>query len=148
MDTLSLIIPGLFIINGAQGSGKSNLIKYLMQQYRTKFSYGLCYSNTAFDGGFDYLPPKFVYQEYDENSLVTLMDIQANLVKKGVIKEAYVIFDDVIDSKTFNSPILKRLCTQLRHYHITCILSTQHVTAIGPLFRNNCMNVAIFKTDS
>jgi Cdc6-like AAA superfamily ATPase len=148
MSGLNITIPGLFIIVGQQGSGKSQLIKYVLRQYRSKFSYGICYSNTAFDGGFEYIPSKFVYSEYDETSLVKLMNLQAGLVQQGITKEAFVVFDDVIDVKTFNSPALRRLTTQLRHYRITCILSTQYPNALPPIFRSNSMNVALFRTDS
>ncbi len=77
------------------------------------------------------------------------MDIQAKQVKKGKIKEAYVIFDDCIDDPDqFSCRELKRLTTQLRHYHITVIFSTQYVNQLPPRMRTNAMSVIIFQTDT
>lgn len=150
MSEIDLQIPGLYIICASQGSGKSHLIHYLMYKLRKDFAYGLVFTNTFFDNNpFEYIPLKYIHPEYDEKVLEGLMDLQAELVDKGVEKEAFVIFDDCIDDKDeFTSPVLKRLTTQLRHYHITVIFSTQYCNALPPRMRTNAMGVFIFKTDT
>ncbi len=150
VDKLNITIPGLYILCAYQGSGKSHLIRYLMYENRKKFDYGIVFTNTFFDDdAYDFFPAKFVHPEYDENILQKLMDIQAKLIEKGIIKEVIVIFDDCIDDPNqFTSKALKRLCTQLRHYHITVIFSTQYCNAIPPRMRTNSMGCFIFKTDT
>ncbi len=148
MDNLD--IPALILIVGAQGLGKSHLIRYLMNKMRKKFDYGLVFTNTFFDDNpFDYIDAEYVHPEYDEDKLQNLMDIQAKLIEKGVKKNAFVIFDDCIDDPNqFNSPVLKRLCTQLRHYNITVIFSTQYCNALPSRMRTNAMSVFMFYTDT
>ena len=79
---MKLNIPSLLIINGIQGSGKSNLIKYLMSKHKDEFSYGLVFTNTSFDitdqSSFDYIPKRIVHSEYNEEVLESLMNIQAD----------------------------------------------------------------------
>jgi len=146
---MEIEIPGLLILNGEQGSGKSKLISYLMYKYRNKFAYGICFTNTYFeDDSFDYIPKKFIHPEYSEEKLDNLMNIQKNLIKKGIIKEAFVIFDDSVSKDQFNSESLKNLCTQLRHYHITVIFATQYANIVPTWMRTNAMGVVIFKSDS
>ena len=149
---MKLNIPSLLIINGIQGSGKSNLIKYLMSKNKDEFCYGLVFTNTSFDtsdqSSFDYISKRFVHSEYNEDILEGLMNIQAGLIKQGIIKESFVIFDDCLDADVFNSRCFKRLSTQLRHYHITVILSTQYPHCIPPRTRSNCMSTVIFYTDT
>lgn len=149
-DKINIIIPGLYIICAYQGSGKSHLIRYIMRENKYKFDYGVVFTNTFFDeDAYDFFPEKFVHPEYDENILQNLMNKQAKLIGKGIIKEAIVIFDDCIDDPNeFSSKVLKRLCTQLRHYHITVLFSTQYCNAIPPRMRTNAMGCFIFKTDT
>lgn len=146
---MDIEIPSLILINSPQGGGKSHLIRYIMYQHRKKFDYGIVFTNTYFeDDSFDYVPKDYVHPEFDEEILSNLMTIQQNLIKKNIIKEAFVIFDDCIDRTQFESSILKRVCTQLRHYHITVIFSTQYANLLPTYMRTNCMSVIIFKTDS
>ena len=75
--------------------------------------------------------------------------MQEKLVSKGKIREAFVIFDDCLDDPNeFTSPALKRLSTQLRHYHITVIFSTQYCNLLPTRMRANAMIVIIFQTDT
>ena len=120
-----------------------------MSKYKNKFSYGLVITNTFFtQDSFKYIPEKFVHSEYDEKVLTNFMNIQAELVKNRTPKEAFLILDDAIDGDQWKSQTFKRLSVQLRHYHITCIISTQHVNALPPRIRGNAMYVAIFNTNT
>lgn len=147
---MEIEVPSLMILNGAQGAGKSHAIKYIMHKLRNTFKYGLVFTNTFFDDNpFDYIPSEYIHPEYDEDVLNNLMDIQKKLIEKDVINEAFVIFDDCMDDPNqFQSSALKRLTTQLRHYHITVIFSTQYANHLPPRMRTNAMAIIIFKTDT
>lgn len=151
-NELNIDTPSLNIIVGMQGIGKSTLIRFLMYKWRKKFDYGVVFCNTFFDknnDSFDYMPPEFVHSEYNEAILENLMNIQAKLIEKGIKKNAVVIFDDCLDDPNeFKSVALKKLSTQLRHYNITLIFSTQYSNAIPSRMRANTMNVFIFHTDN
>lgn len=147
---MDLEVPSLIILNGSQGAGKSHCIKYIMYQLRHTFKYGLVFTNTFFDDNpFSYIPNEFIHPEYDEDVLNNLMDIQKKLISDGIINEAFVIFDDCLDDPNqFQSSALKRLTTQLRHYHITVIFSTQYANLLPPRMRTNAMAIIIFQTDT
>ncbi len=147
---MDIEVPSLIILNGSQGSGKSHVIRYILYTLRKRFAYGLVFTNTFFDGdAFDYIPKKYVHPQYDEEVLEKLMDIQQKLVEQDKIKEAFVIFDDCMDDPDeFKSSVLKRLTTQLRHYHITVIFSTQYVNQLPARMRTNAMAIIIFQTDT
>jgi hypothetical protein len=140
-----IVLQNFLIINGLQGFGKSHLIKYILYNSRNEFSYGIVFTNTSFAvDSFKYVPKKFVHPEYDENVLVKFMDLQANLATQGIKKKAFLVFDDCLDDGQFKSAPFKRLITQLRHYNIYCVISTQYPNAIPPRFRTNAFQVAIF----
>lgn len=149
---MNIEIPGLLIINGEQGSGKSSLIKYLMRMNKRKFDYGIVFTNTSFDrddkASFNYIPKGFVHSEFSEDILIALMNKQKDLIKNRIKKEAFVILDDCLDRDMFNSKWFQRLATQLRHYHITAIISTQYPNALPPKYRTNCMSTVIFRTNT
>lgn len=149
-DGLNLEVPALYIINGMMKSGKSYLIDYMMYKLRKKFKYGIVFTNTFFDDKpFPYINVKYIHPDFSEEALDNLMDMQAKKVAKGIIHESFVIFDDMLDDPgQFTSPSLRRLSTQLRHYHITLIMSTQYTNLLPARIRTNAMGVFIFNTDS
>ncbi len=146
--SLNITSPGFIIISASQGSGKSHLIKYLVSKHKKDIDYTIVFCNTSFDEGYDYIPKKYIHPMYDEDALNNLMNIQAKLVKKGIKKNCWVIFDDCLFDGQFKSKPFLRLSTQLRHYNITCIISTQYPQIIKPQFRNNCFQVGMFKTST
>jgi len=145
------IHPSLFLVNGPQGQGKSYLIRYIMYMMRNVFDYGIVFTGTNFDkesGSFEYIDKKYIHNKYDPKILQNLMDIQKTLIKEGKRKDAFVIFDDCIYKNMFKDETLDTLSTQLRHYFITVIFSTQYAKKIQPSLRTNCMVSVIFKTTS
>ena len=145
---LNLEIPGLIIINGRQGSGKSFLIKYIMYQLKDKFKHGIVFTNTAFDNNpFPYINKKYIHEKYSDEALDNLMEMQKKIVEKGKNCPAFVIFDDCLNSENqFTSDSLENLSMQLRHYNITVIMSTQYTNMIPVPIRSNAMEVFIFTT--
>ena len=139
----------LIIINGKQRSGKSQLISYIMYCNRKNFQYGISFSGTSFDPeNLSYIPEKYKYMQYNETKLHNLMKIQQSFPKEER-PLAFVIFDDCInDKKQWNSKILLDLLTQLYHYNIVCIISTQYINKIPALLRENARLICIFKTDT
>ncbi len=145
---MNISIPGLLMICGLQGTGKSHLIKYLICKNREKFDVGLVFSSTGnYEGNFDYIDKRFVHRGYNEAKLRALMKIldEKNKVEKNLL--SFVIFDDCLDSKQWRSPTLIELATTLRHRNIFLIISTQYPKAIPPVFRTNTFQAAMFHMD-
>jgi hypothetical protein len=142
---MNVSIPGLIIVCGLQGSGKSFLIRYIMHENQKKFNWGIVFSNTAFtDKGFDYIPREFIHSRYDHSALLNLKTLHERLINEGKEPSAFVIFDDCLYGKQWSDPEFLSLLTQLRHYRITCIISCQYPQSIPPMIRTNAFQVAIF----
>lgn len=150
---LKLIPPYLLLINGKQGAGKSHFIEYIMRENylsKNRFDYGIVFSNTAWeDGSWNFIKKHYVYEEYKEEVLTNLMKLQKQNLSKGIKTSAFVIFDDCLDDEhQFTSVPLKKLSTQLRHYNITLIISTQYPHLVPPRYRANCMYSIFFDIGS
>lgn len=139
---LPLKIPSLITINGQQGSGKSQIIRYIMYTYQRVLDIGVVFTNTYFtDDSYDFVPKRRVHPLYDEKVLEKLMDIQ--MTRKGY---AYVIFDDCLHGeRQWSSKVLSRLVTQIRHYRILMIITTQYPVKIPSSIRDLSFNAIIFE---
>ncbi len=150
MSNFDIEIPSLNIITDSQGSGKSHLIRYICYKLRKQIDYAVVFSNTFFDNDpFDYINSAFVHPEFNECVIENMMETQAKLVEKNKIKEALLILDDCLDDKEqWTSAAMKKLTTQLRHYHITVIIATQYCNIIPARVRSNSMNTFMFYSDN
>ena len=145
---MDITVPGLVIISGQQGSGKSNLLKYIMKLLRSKLKYGIAFSQTAFnEGNLDYIPKKYVYTQYDPIALGNLMKIQAAQTKEKR-HLAFVVFDDCVVDSWVNCKLFNQLVTQVRHYNVLIIITTQWISKIPPMVRENGFQVAMFSADT
>ena len=145
---LHIEMPSLCIINAPQGRGKSHLIKYILHELEPQLDFGIVFTNTSFnEENYDFIDRKYIHPNYNEDVLKSFMSICSGLIKRGVKKNAFVILDDVLGDRLNASQFLK-LCTQLRHYNIYCIVSTQYSNAIPSNIRANAMYVVIFHQDT
>ena len=140
---MNIDIPCVLIFAGKPRSGKSHCIRYFMYTMRKKFHYGLVFTKTNFTNAYEYIPAGYVHPNYNEAKLRNLMSIQAELVKQGIQKQAFVIFDDCLTTQ-FNTELFTDLVTQHRHYNITVIISTQYIYKINPTIRECANYVIIF----
>jgi hypothetical protein len=142
---MNITIPGLLIINGLQGGGKSHLIKTIMYNNRKQFHWGLVFSNTSFKhGNFDYVSHKYVHEHYNESALLALVQLHRRLISEGKSPRAFVIFDDCLERKQFADERFQNLCLQLRHYGVFVIISTQYPVLVPSRFRANAFQAAMF----
>lgn len=153
MPKLDFKPPYLLLINGKQGSGKSHFITYLLRENmlsENKFDYGIVFCNTAFeDSSWQFLPKNYVYEEFQEEVLDNLMKLQRKNLMAGINTSAFVIFDDALDDPDqWTCKAMKKLSTQLRHYNISMIISTQYVNLVPPRFRGNSMYSIFFDVGS
>lgn len=142
---LGLPIPGLYMLYGLQGGGKSHMIRYIAYDNRKKFDCVLAFSNTGFvDGNLDFIDPRFVHREYNEAALQKFKNKFEAAIAEGKKPCGLVIFDDCVTGKQWRSPVLTSLITQVRHYNITVVISTQWPKAILPVYRDNAFKVFMF----
>ena len=145
---MKLSIPGLVLIIGAQGSGKSHLLRHLIYSNRKRLSYGIVFSHTAFnEGNLEYIPSKYVYSQYNPTALQALMKIQSD-IPKHKRKSAFVLLDDCVFDSWINCKVFSQLATQLRHYDVLLIITSQHLKKIPAFIRENASATALFQMDT
>jgi len=120
-------------------SGKSTLVKDLMY-YKRHLTAGVAMSATESGNGFygTFIPPVFVYSDFDASALQRLVDRQRALTKEGKAEGVFIILDDcAYDRKTMNSKIIRELLFNGRHYKITLFICMQYCLDLSPGLRAN-----------
>lgn len=142
-------VPGICVINGKPGSGKSTLEKYIMYIHQDKFIQGLSVSGTSFDPqNLSYVPPEMKTMEYNPARLASLMQMQEKIPKEER-KCIYFIIDDYIcDNNLWFDRTFKTFVTCIRHYHGFIIICTQHINKVPPIIREAAFQACIFHVDT
>jgi hypothetical protein len=134
-------------------SGKTNLIVNLLNRrpfYRKKFDKIVVISSTvAIDPmwtrakGIDE-----AYEKYDDKIITDLIESQKATLEKDEddVPNVLLILDDVIDQIPKLTSALNSLSTRLRHYKITCWITTQKFNRLPVVLRNQVQYWILFKT--
>jgi GTPase SAR1 family protein len=147
MSQLFERIPNITLITACPNSGKTFLCRYLLHNLfqNQKLNYGLVFCATAFNESFSFLPKKYIYSQFDENKIKQLMNIQiTQMHQSGEAKPAFIIFDDMIGSVNFTTPLFSKLITTYRQYNILLIFTTQYLFKVPPVLRE-CTYFVTFK---
>ena len=116
-----------------------------MYELHKKFTHGVLFSNTSFvSEQYSYLPKECIYENYDENVLKNLVNLQVEYIRKGIESEAFVIFDDCMEKNIFTSHTLRKIYRHLRNFHITTIISVSHIDDITPEMKSLATGAFIF----
>ena len=108
-------------------------IMHQMNQHGPRFDYGIVMCPTAFvEGCFDYIPSKYIHNEFNPEIVQNLMKLQ----QKNQDKQAFLILDDLGDDD-LKHPVLKELAKKGRHYNITTFILTQYVHLLPLSVRAN-----------
>ena len=146
------------MICAKRNSGKTQLVKYLINQSKHLFNEIFLISTTNlitndFEGIID---PKFIFNEYNEEWLDGLIKKMADItIKIGPNKDEskyihiMLILDDWLsESQLRESKIFQKLFTQGRHYKISIIFISQAVRFLNPICRNNLDYLLISQMNS
>lgn len=143
---LNLEYPFSMVVTGMPKSGKTAFIKYIFLINSKKFTkdpfkYGIVFSTTAkIDNQYNFLPAKYIYVQYEEHILKNFIDYAAKHHDK-----TFVVFDDCLDKKAFNSKLFIDFITTYRHFNINVIIASQYVKILTPTMRESCRYVVMFK---
>jgi hypothetical protein len=143
-----LTIPGVWLVSGPKRSGKTQLIRYLLQELATKNLFHLIkiFCPTSYNQSYDFIPLEHVYMTYNEVVILELIEEQIELKKQNIHRPALLVLNDCIGSANFRNPLWERLVTTCRHPNITIIVVTQHIYRLPPTLRDNADMVFILKT--
>jgi len=126
-----------------RNSGKSCLLKYLVEAERHKFArlYVICPTEKINRFYSDIVDDECIFDNYDEKWVEKLINkmtmINSNKPQKER-KNVLLILDDIVSDHNFHqSPTLKKLFIRGRHINIGIILTFQYLNLIPPTARNN-----------
>lgn len=149
---MDISVPFVSLAIGKAGSGKSNLIKYILAHFQTTntFKIVLVFSKTAFNDAYDYVPVQWVHTGYNQNAIKNIMNIQARVKSAGFEPvNVLLVFDDCLSTSVYNSEFFTDLIANRRHYNISIIFATQYINRQVPtIMRENTDLVHCFKQHS
>ncbi len=124
------------IVCAKSKSGKSEIVKYLVNLHRKKFYKIFAISSTELVNNFysSFIDPKCVYTKINEKWLQTL--INKLIENKDKKLNVLLIFDDIND-KLMQSDIMEYLFKAGRHMNIAIILILQYLHQVPPIIRVN-----------
>src|SRR5579885_3054188 len=72
-NPLNMQFPCMVLACGPSECGKSHLIKYLLRTNHDQFDYVVAFSDTTFDGDYDWLPEDMCFPEVTNQRLLAIM---------------------------------------------------------------------------
>ena len=147
--------PGLFIISGTTGSGKTVMIcnllgkKSMLKGYwKPKNTYIFCLSPCPMLEDCLKVPKKNIINEDEPELLEDIIVKQKKAIEANGFKNTerkLIIIDDCAQSKTFlKSKALTTLAFAATHYRVSVWITSQSYTQIPRRVRINCHYMAIF----
>ena len=138
--------PQVIVCIGRPKQGKSNAVKYLLLKNimnKKIFKFGIVFTRTKFNDGYDFLPEQYIYTEYKPELLKKYMNgLEKMKDEDGEIPPNFVIFDDQQGLLNRNDPTMTNFVSSHRHYSTTCFFNFQYLFGASPLLRE-CTTYAI-----
>jgi len=155
--------PFICLINGAVGSGKTNMLCNMLlnplmygkdKSGQSYFDDAFCFTNShdeilekLMDDGV--IPKKNVKHNPDEKDLKKVIKLQKENVKKAngdfsKVPRLLFIFDDIIDSDLVKSAPFKTLCIRNRHMNSAVFMLGQYFNAWPKQTRMQATNIMVF----
>ena len=152
MNTIAKQFPGLVLFVGRSKSGKTYLLKYMIQFYsrhKKIFNFGLVLTGSKYNHEYDFLPKNAVH-EYDEellNSYINSLKKKKDEAGGGKLPASFLVLDDCLGLVT-QSSAWRNLISTYRHLNITIFLSVQYLRtdASSTLVREQASVVCAFKS--
>lgn len=139
LDPNTLPTKGTMVFIGGTESGKSTLMFDIVYHFRHYFQSAIVFcgsTETALEWS-THIPGSFVFDNFDENKLDSILDDQELAVIRGTAGPMLVVVDDMSWNKKniLNAPIMRRLMMNGRHSKVLALISMQYCKDIGPDIR-------------
>ena len=138
------LINKITLLTAKRNSGKSYLLKYLVEYEKKHFDKIFIFCPTESINRFykDIVDKKCLFEDYNEawteELISSLTKINADTVEKER-KKVLLIYDDILSDVDFHtSPAMKKIFTRGRHVGLSIICTSQYLYQLPPLCRNNC----------
>ena len=133
-----------------RGSGKSEMLRYIVMAEQDKFYKIFVISPThATNNFYNFIPKENIFSEWSDEWIESLLLALKNINKnkqsqKDNPKNVLLILDDCCSNTKFhNSKTFEKIFTTGRHYFLSCIITSQYITHIPPSARVNCEFILI-----
>ena len=134
-----------------RGSGKSELLRYIVMAEQHKFFKIFVISPTNITNEFynNFIQKENIISQWTDEWVHQLLEILKNLNKnkqsqRDNPKNVLLILDDCCSNTKFhNSKIFESIFTTGRHYFLSCIITSQFIHHIPPSSRVNCEFVLV-----
>jgi hypothetical protein len=138
------------VVLGKRNTGKSVLTKDIMWHKRDRIPAGVVFSATEEGNSFysDWVPPTFVYSNFDRDALQGVIDTQKKRKKEGTASNLFLILDDCMyDKKLLKDTSMRMLFMNGRHWKFFLLLTAQYCGDIGPDIRSNIDYVFLLRNN-
>ena len=137
-----------FAVIGSRGTGKSTLLRNIVDANKDLFSQGTVINNapTMFDG---VLAKTNIFYEFDSTIIKDFIDQQKLLRRENTQNSrACIVLDDCMMPKNFRGEEISSLILNGRFWNITTLISMQYPFEITPRNRLSLDGVFIFPNSS
>lgn len=138
----------IILLVGRRGSGKSVLMRDLMEQISKRVDFGIAMTPTEDTMSVfrEHIPESSIYGGFDSCKMERMLNMQRALCKEQKQRALYVIMDDCMyDKRVLRSTAMRDLFMNGRHMHITFFNAMQYVMDMGPDLRTQVDYVFAFK---
>lgn len=150
--------PDFVIVNyGKRRTGKTNLVKNFMQQFRVQYPEVYVFTETMVDREYTaHVPASYIFDGLNLEVLEGILQRQEDRVesmrRRGVNDEninVLIILDDCITEKALrDSKTLRRMFYNGRHLYIGVIINSQDTKGLTPSLRANTDLACIYRVRS
>lgn len=147
----SNLVMFVHCIYGIPDSGKTTLMKFLIEKIYNDFDTAYLFSNTPFTNQWeDIFPQSNIFDDYDEEQLKKIVKNALLITEKGKKPPNILLcFDDcVCDFRSKHMRIFKKIILHRRHLNLSVILCNQYIKEFPPYLRNNTDYIHIFSQKS
>lgn len=133
-----LNLPSLIVLAGSPKSGKSYMMKKIIQASRHP---AFVFTGTPFNDAYSFLDKSRVSGNYSDNKLRAILRHQRD--KKVPL---CLVFDDMIGSSIkWNGHLISHMITCYRHYNLRIFIATQYIHKIPPTIRESAKYAVIWR---
>ena len=140
------LINKITIFVGKRNSGKSILMKYMMDQNQNDFTKMYLFSPSESVNNFftSIVKKECIFDQYSEKWMSTLITKMTEInkgktQKDSTFKNVLIILDDLGSDVNFHSSkSLSIITARGRHLGISIFIALQHLNSCPPLLRSNC----------
>ena len=144
-------LPFAISLVGASGSGKTNLLLNILEQYNKKFrpeDIILISPSIGLDDKLKHINTPWKYDTFDPTIIESVINQQKELKKKNTkkIPNLLIILDDCLQTGAFNHhSIIETAYVRLRHFDISLICSSQKYVGLSRTIRLNSKALILFE---